>query len=658
MSEINPGTIIDGRYRVVSRIGSGGMADVYLAEDDLLSRHVAVKVLHHRFVDDQEFVERFRREASSAAGISHRNVVAIFDRGEWNDTYYIAMEYLPGRSLKTVIRENGALEPDTAIAIAIEILNAAQYAHSRGVIHRDIKPHNVIISDDGRVTVTDFGIASAGGSDITHTGSIMGTAQYLSPEQAQGQPVTAATDIYAIGIALYELLTGRVPFEGDSAVAIALQHLSTPPPAPSTVNPRVPGVLDNVVLHALAKDPADRYPDAPTFIAALQAARVAIAAEPPTEQHAHASPPGGSGRETAAPSASASDHGLVVGLPSQTASEESALASGSAGSGARRRTLWAAAAAIVLIGAAVGAVALLSSTNDVTVPTLTGSTEGVALQRLKALGLKQSVARAASLSTLEGTVISQQPPPGRIVQQGVRVYLVVSSGPGVVAVPAVAGMTEQSAIVALRARALQPRVQDQPSRRVHRGYVISTNPSAGLEAVQGTAVTVYVSSGPAGRSGPKRSLVAVPNVTGLPQSAASAALGSVGLVVGTVNRKPSATQAPGTVISQSPTGGSKLAAGGSVLLVVAEATSQVEIPDVVGRTRTGAEATLRATGLAPTVTTRTVTNPAENGTVLEQSPETGQTVKRGETVTLVVGELSEQTTTTTAAPTEAAGSGH
>ena len=205
---IEPETIIDGRYRVLSRLGSGGMADVYLAEDRLLGRQLAVKVLHHHFAEDQEFVERFRREASSAAGLSHPNIVAIFDRGEWNGTYYIAMEYVAGRSLKTVVREQGALDPHAAIDIVTQILRAARFAHKRGVIHRDLKPHNVIIDEEGRARVTDFGIAKAGASEMTLTGSIMGTAQYLSPEQAQGHTVSGRSDLYAVGIILYELLTG------------------------------------------------------------------------------------------------------------------------------------------------------------------------------------------------------------------------------------------------------------------------------------------------------------------------------------------------------------------------------------------------------------------------------------------------------------------
>src|SRR5579884_1028943 len=226
---IDPETLIDSRYRVISRLGSGGMADVYLAEDRLLGRQVALKVLHRHFAEDSEFVERFRREASSAAALSHPNIVGIFDRGEADGTYYIAMEYVPGSSLKTIVRESGAMDPARAIDIVIQILRAARSAHRHGVIHRDLKPQNVILDDEGRARVTDFGIARAGASDMTLTGSIMGTAQYLSPEQAQGFAVTTSSDLYSVGVILYELLTGVVPFEGETAVAIAFKQVAADP---------------------------------------------------------------------------------------------------------------------------------------------------------------------------------------------------------------------------------------------------------------------------------------------------------------------------------------------------------------------------------------------------------------------------------------------
>src|SRR6201989_2079207 len=234
MADLSPGAIVDNRYKVLSRLGAGGMADVFLAEDQQLGRKVALKLLHRRFAADPDFVERFRREAQAAAGLQHPNVVSVYDRGNFEDTYYIAMEYLPGRSLKQLIRQEAPLEPIRAIDITIQILKPARSAHRRGVIHRALKPHNVIIDDADQAKVTDFGIARAGASDMTETGSIMGTAQYLSPEQAQGHAVRAASDIYSVGIVLYEMLTGRVPFDADSAVTIALQQVAEAP-QPMTV---------------------------------------------------------------------------------------------------------------------------------------------------------------------------------------------------------------------------------------------------------------------------------------------------------------------------------------------------------------------------------------------------------------------------------------
>src|SRR3954465_2617919 len=276
MAEVADGTVVDGRYRIQRRIGSGGMADVYSAEDSQLGREVALKVLHRRFARDAEFVERFRREASAAAGLQHPNVVSVFDRGEFDGTYYIAMEYLPGRTLKDVIREEAPLDQQRVIGMAIQILQAAAFAHRRGVIHRDFKPHNVIVGDDGRLKVTDFGIARAGASEMTETGSIMGTAAYLSPEQAQGQRVGAPSDLYSIGVIVYEMLTGRVPFAGESAGWIALKHVSEEPPPLRQLRPDVHPRLEQAVGRALLKDPAQRYASADEFIAALEQARAAI----------------------------------------------------------------------------------------------------------------------------------------------------------------------------------------------------------------------------------------------------------------------------------------------------------------------------------------------------------------------------------------------
>src|SRR4051812_27118925 len=273
MRELEAGTVVDGRYSIISRLGSGGMADVYCAQDLQLGRKVALKLLYRRFAEDEQFVERFKREASAAAGLQHPHVVGVYDRGEYDGTYYIAMEYLEGRSLKQIVQEEGPLDPERAIDVVVQILRASRFAHQRGVIHRDIKPHNVIVDDEGRVKVTDFGIARAGASDMTETGAIMGTAAYLSPEQAQGHAVSAASDMYSIGIVLYEMLTARLPFEAESAVTIALKQVNDQPVPPRALNPEISPELEDVVLQALQKDPTHRFADADAFIAALEEVR-------------------------------------------------------------------------------------------------------------------------------------------------------------------------------------------------------------------------------------------------------------------------------------------------------------------------------------------------------------------------------------------------
>jgi len=270
VAEVEVGSVVDGRYQVLARIGGGGMADVWLAEDAHLQRRIALKVLHRRFAQDREFVMRFQREAESAAGLQHPNIVSVFDRGEFEGTYYIAMQYIDGPTLKQLIDSGITLEQ--AVAVIRQVLQAAGYAHRQGIVHRDLKPQNVIVDAEGKAVVTDFGIARAGVSEITQTGSVMGTPHYLSPEQAQGFEVTAVSDLYSVGVMLYEALTGRVPFEGESAVAVAMKQVSQMPQRPSSAQPRVSPALDAVVMRALEKDPGQRFQSADAFIAALDQA--------------------------------------------------------------------------------------------------------------------------------------------------------------------------------------------------------------------------------------------------------------------------------------------------------------------------------------------------------------------------------------------------
>jgi len=666
---VEPDTIIDGRYRVLSRLGSGGMADVYLAEDQLLGRRLAVKVLHHHFAEDQEFVERFRREASSAAGLSHPNIVGIFDRGEWDGTYYIAMEYVPGSSLKALVRERGPLEPVVAIDIVTQILQAARFAHARGVIHRDFKPHNVILDEEGRARVTDFGIAQAGASDMTLTGSIMGTAQYLSPEQAQGHPVSAVSDLYSVGVILYELLTGVVPFDGDTAVAIAFKQVSAQPLAPSAVNPAVPAALDLLVLRALEKDPGARYADAQEFIAALRSARERLpvsaataifASQPPGSQ-----PPGAAPR----PATGAHRHHGVVppGMALSTGVPPTALllppdgaAPGSPpaedgderAANKRRRLRWALiAAAVAAIVALVLVLALTrpsSPSATVTVPSVAGQSEAAASAALRRAGLVPVPALTAS-SSPSGVVIGETPSAGSAVGKGTHVTISVSTGPGSSALPDVADLTAPQATAKLKGAGFKPATETQPSATVPAGRVISTEPAAETEVRAGGSVKVLVSSGPAPAS--------VPDVVGQSRTAAEATLTNAKLSVGAVTQQTS-EQSPGTVLEQSPAAGSSLADGEKVNLTVARAPKEVAVPNAVGAAQAAAAAALEHAGFKVKQVSRTTSEQSQVGVVLEQSPAGGTHARKGSTVTVTIGALGTQTiptttTTTTAPPTPA-----
>jgi beta-lactam-binding protein with PASTA domain/predicted Ser/Thr protein kinase len=633
---IDPETIIDGRYRVISRLGSGGMADVYLAQDQLLGRDVAVKVLHHHFAEDQEFVERFRREASSAAALSHPNIVAIFDRGEWNGTYYIAMEYVAGRPLKALVRERGALDPATAIEIVIQILRAARFAHRRGVIHRDLKPHNVILDEEGRARVTDFGIARAGASDMTLTGSIMGTAQYLSPEQAQGLAVTAAADLYSIGVILYELLTGVVPFEGETAVAIAFKQVSAEPLAPSALNPALPPALDAVVLRALAKDPAQRFADADELIAALEHVRQML----PAPASAAATTVLDGHAQQAAARAYAGVGSLLLAEPGTGQHEPAASSQDPAQRRRRRRRLlWALAAVLVLAAAALAAVLLTRAPASVLVPNVTGKTEQAAGAALRAAGFVPVPSLHTSTTVATGLVISQAPTAGSAAKKGSRVGIVVSGGPATVPLMDVSGLTEAKAVAALRHAHFKTRTKTESSTTTEAGVVIGTEPSAETDVEEGRLITVLVSSGPAP--------VHVPDVTGQTLEAAEATLTNAELAVGTVTKRVSNTQAAGTVLAQSPTSGGSVRAGSKVDLKVAQAPKEVEVPEVVGAAEAAAVAALKHAGFKAKVEQRATSEQAQVGVVLEQSLTAGAHARKGTTVTILVGMLGTPTTPTT-----------
>jgi eukaryotic-like serine/threonine-protein kinase len=613
-AEVAEGSTIDGRYRLARRIGSGGMADVWLAEDLHLQRRVALKILHRRFAQDREFVERFRREAEAAAGLSHRNIVAVFDRGNVEGTYYIAMQLLEGRSLKELI--DGGLTPEQATALIRQVLEAAGYAHRHGVVHRDLKPQNVIVDEEGKATVTDFGIARAGASEITQAGSVMGTPHYLSPEQAQGQAVTAVSDLYSIGVMLYEALAGRVPFEADSAVAIAMKQVSHTPQRPSSIDPAVSPALDAVVMRALEKDPGRRFQSADAFIAALDATGRNPAAEPGgTAAFAPLPPP------VADPEAAAEDE------------EEEKR---------RRRWIWPAVAA-VLVGALLGFALTRDTTTEV--PAVTGNQLNVAIALLEQSDFKVGEVSRVQREVAAGTVLEQDPPAGEASLDCAflsffcskpKVSLTVSSGPGSAEVPGgLAGQSQGEAVEEVEAAGFDAKVEKINSGQVEAGLVIRSDPSGGTTATRGSTVVLTVSKG--------EKLAKVPVLVGTQRSVAVQQIRGRGLTP-SVSEEESAKPA-GEVIRQAPSAGSELPRGSTVTIVVSKGEPKTKVPNVIGSERAEAVEALRAEGLVPSVQEEATEVPQQVGRVTDQFPPPGSEVEPGAEVTVVVGKRAPETET-------------
>jgi beta-lactam-binding protein with PASTA domain/tRNA A-37 threonylcarbamoyl transferase component Bud32 len=603
-------TLVAGRYRLLGRLGSGGMADVWCAEDTMLDRRVALKFLHDRFAQDEQFVERFRREASAAAGLQHPNVVGVFDRGTYDGSHYIAMEYVEGASLNDLI-ERG-LSVGEAVEIVRQVLAGARYAHASGIVHRDLKPQNVLVDAEGRARVTDFGIARAGVSEITQTGSVLGTAQYLSPEQAQGLPVTAASDIYSIGVLLYEALTGRVPFEAESPVTVALKQVSERPRPPSELNPAVSRALDAVVLKALAKDPANRFASAEEFLAALDAAE--------------ADPSGAALGDTATHVAVAEAAGTVPPPPPAPPPERRGFFTPA--------RLIAMALLLLLLGGVIAYA--LTRPEQVLVPTVNGQSAADARALLEDAGFEVVVERVPRDSPV-GQVFEQDPPAGSRVDEGSTVKLSVSSGLGIVVVPPVAGQPKKQARNTLEDKGLRVREDERPSGRVRAGLAIGTEPPAGSELERGKIVTLVISSGP--------KLVQVPSVIGQQQDLAESAIRGEGLIPDVEQRD--SDEPEGQVIAQDPAAGSTVRKHTTVTVVVSTGAGSATVPNVVGESKDQARADLKDAGLSVRIVKRTTSDPNEDGQVLEQSPVAGTRLRRGEFVTVFVGKFKEPPSTTT-----------
>ncbi len=635
------GQVIAGRYRVLRRLGVGGMADVYLAEDATLGRQVAVKVLLSRYSGDAQFVERFRREAQAAASINHPNIVNIYDWGPVDGTYYIVMEYVEGETLKDRIRREGRCSPGEAVRVTLELLAAVQVAHGAHIVHRDIKSQNILIDAAGTVKVTDFGIAKADDSQMTEAGSILGTAQYLAPEQAKGEPVDERTDLYSVGVVLYEMLTGGLPFRGDSAVTVALKHVNEQPPEPAELVPGTPYSLNQIVLKALAKDPDNRYRSAAEFSADLVAARsggplLAAGYDPSLERTIVQSPAGGAeGTTRVLPRAAAAGAAGAVGA--------AGAASGGSSGGRRRHSPWPwiALVAFIVIAAVAGVVVWKSFFNDTTraVPSVVGQAQAAATTQLQNAGFTVKVHNDYTDQFGAGLVTRQQPSSGAKLAKGGTVDIWVSRGPATTTLIDFTGWTPSAVADWLHKYGLIGKQLSGTSTTVSKGKVYRQSPSPGVTVSRGDTVSYYVSRG--------TPQVSVPDLSGLDQSGAAGALQAVGLVLGTPTQQTSTTVPAGQVISQYPVAGTSVAKGSTVTIVVSSGSpspsgtpsptgTPVTVPSVLTMPLAAAEQLLTNDGfvVAPP---KYGTSTLGAGIVYDQSPKGGAATTSGSTVTIWVG---------------------
>jgi beta-lactam-binding protein with PASTA domain len=567
------------------------MAEVYLAHDDVLDRSVALKVMSGRYADDEEFVERFKREAQSAAALSHPNIVSIYDRGEAEDgTYYIAMEYLPGGTLKDRILKRGALAPRTAAAVALQIAEALRAAHAAGVVHRDIKPHNVLVTDTGDIKVGDFGIARAAtSSTMTRTGSILGTAHYISPEQAMGEPVGQGSDLYSLGVVLYEMLTGTLPYDAETSIGIAMKHVNGHLVPPRELNPEVPEGINAVTTKLLAKSPEERYADADELIEDLE--RVLEGFEPAAAKTT---------RVTTRPTpAAGTAQTQTMGAPKRVR---------------HRGRPWILFLLLLILLFGGLAYALLTLGPPRTVPDLQNAASIREAEQIAAQAGDFEVVEGARQDSEEpeGAIISQTPAAGESLREGSRIYVIVS-GRQVAEVPDVGNRTSKEATQTLEEAGFEVEEEPGESSESYQGYVIDQDPRGGRTAEVGSTVTITVGAGP--------ETVEVPDLSNRTVEGARRALEAADLSLGRQTRESSSRVPAGRVVSQNPSAGSNARSGSSVDITVSSGPNQLPVPDVVGYSVSDAVAAIWNAGFGYTVETIESTESA--GTVLSTDPAGG-----------------------------------
>ncbi|WP_028991665.1 Stk1 family PASTA domain-containing Ser/Thr kinase [Thermoanaerobacter thermocopriae] len=543
------GRILGNRYEILEEIGEGGMAKVYKAKCHLLNRIVAIKILRPEFAADEDFVKKFRRESQAAASLSHPNIVSIYDVGQEGDIYYIVMEYINGHTLKKLISENGGpLEVKRAIEIARQVCKALDHAHKNRIIHRDIKPQNILVTEEDVAKVTDFGIArAANGSTITYTGDVVGTAYYFSPEQAKGGIVDERTDIYSLGIVLYEMLTGKVPFEGDSPISVALKHIQEEIIPPSRLNEKVPKELDQIVLKATQKDVNLRYQTAADFLKDLDTflrnpKELNFKEEEITKTRV---------------------------IPSKDVEELKKAAQKKEKEKKRRNVIKKITIALLILllmaSLSYGTIYVLNNffkVNDVVVPNIVGLSLNQASKILSDHNLNMEISEEQYSDKPENTILSQDPSQGSVVKAGSTVYVVISKGRQVVVVPNVINKDYLEAKNILENMGLKANIIEQYNDQFAKGYVFDQNPRQGVQVEYNTAIDLYVSKG--------QQPAIMPNVVNMTLEEATTALENAGLKLGKVIYKETTEVPEGVVLEQSVSPDSEIQKGSTIDLIVSK----------------------------------------------------------------------------------------
>ncbi len=627
--------VLSGRYELAHLVARGGMAEVYRAHDRLLDRPVALKILFPELSVDRSFVERFRREAQAAANLSHPNIVPVFDWGEDGGTYFIVMEFVDGRALSPILRSAGPLHPDRAAEIAADVAGALAYAHRHGVIHRDVKPGNVLITEEGIVKVTDFGIARAVNTEesLTQTGAVMGTATYFSPEQAEGMGVDARSDIYSLGVVLFEMVTGRPPFLGDTPVAVASKHVREHPPTPRDINPAVPPDLEAIILKCMSKSPDNRYSTGDEFRVDLLRFREGRSVSAVT-----GATPTGSTRAMGAV-------GHTQTLPQVTAMDYAEEPRSRTGlyAGILVVLLAALVVVVVFLGQSLGWWHLGSSNTSFALPGVAGQNLAQAERTLQADGLKTTQQSDSSSNASNTLVLRTDPARGTSVHKGDKITIITGSMGNTVMVPSVINFSITEAKSALQTAGLQGNVEPSTSCTML-NVVCSQNPPAGQAEPPGSTINLFTA---AATTTTTTSESAVPNVTGDSVAQACSKLGNQGFSCSSTQNPVASSFPNGTVVSTTPAAGTVQPPGTSVTLNVSSGPAQVYVPDVIGDTEEMAETALQNDNLTPVVSCQTSSTTQDS--VVAQNPQGGEQVNSGSTVTITVEMMSctGGTTTTT-----------